>query len=164
MRSPEGKITLFCKGADIVVFERLHPSSDKLMEATMKHLNVRHATRCLYSCNFNILANTKKFFLLQLKQEYAGDGLRTLVLAYKDLDESYLEEWRKRHHEASIAMEEREERLDELYEEIEKDMTVSSPVKCVSNSQNLLMKSRLKCSVICMPIATLISPNFSPIP
>ncbi|XP_023816458.1 phospholipid-transporting ATPase ID isoform X4 [Oryzias latipes] len=95
VRSPEGKITLFCKGADIVVFERLHPSSDKLMEATMKHLN-----------------------------EYAGDGLRTLVLAYKDLDESYLEEWRKRHHEASIAMEEREERLDELYEEIEKDMTL----------------------------------------
>uniref|UniRef100_A0A8C7XSL3 Phospholipid-transporting ATPase n=1 Tax=Oryzias sinensis TaxID=183150 RepID=A0A8C7XSL3_9TELE len=95
VRSPEGKITLFCKGADIVICERLHPSSDKLMEATMKHLN-----------------------------EYAGDGLRTLVLAYKDLDESYLEGWRKRHHEASIAMEEREERLDDLYEEIEKDMTL----------------------------------------
>uniref|UniRef100_A0A8C8DMF2 Phospholipid-transporting ATPase n=1 Tax=Oryzias sinensis TaxID=183150 RepID=A0A8C8DMF2_9TELE len=88
VRSPEGKITLFCKGADIVICERLHPSSDKLME------------------------------------EYAGDGLRTLVLAYKDLDESYLEGWRKRHHEASIAMEEREERLDDLYEEIEKDMTL----------------------------------------
>uniref|UniRef100_A0A3B3CKK2 Phospholipid-transporting ATPase n=1 Tax=Oryzias melastigma TaxID=30732 RepID=A0A3B3CKK2_ORYME len=95
VRSPEGKITLFCKGADMVIYERLHPSSDKLMEVTTKHLN-----------------------------EYAGDGLRTLVLAYKDLDGSYLEEWRKRHHDASIAMEGREERLDELYEEIEKEMTL----------------------------------------
>lgn len=63
------------------------------------------------------------------KQEYAGDGLRTLALAYKDLDEGYMEEWRQRHHEASTAMEGREERLDELYEEIEKDLLVSRPAE-----------------------------------
>ncbi|XP_072228680.1 phospholipid-transporting ATPase ID-like [Leuresthes tenuis] len=91
--SPEGKLTLYCKGADTIIYERLHPSCNKLMEDTTGHLN-----------------------------EYAGDGLRTLVLAYKDLEESYLEEWRQRHHEASTAMEEREERLDQLYEEIEKDL------------------------------------------
>lgn len=56
---------------------------------------------------------------------YAGDGLRTLVLAFKNLEENYMEEWRKRHNEASTAMEGREERLEELYEEIEKDMTVT---------------------------------------
>jgi len=61
----------------------------------------------------------------ELKQEYAGDGLRTLVLAYKDLDEEYMDKWRKRHHEASTAMDGREEMLDELYEEIEKDLQVS---------------------------------------
>ena len=60
------------------------------------------------------------------KQEYAGDGLRTLALAYKHLEKDYLEAWKKRHHEASIAMDGREEKLDELYEEIEKDLLVSS--------------------------------------
>uniref|UniRef100_A0A3Q1HA55 Phospholipid-transporting ATPase n=1 Tax=Anabas testudineus TaxID=64144 RepID=A0A3Q1HA55_ANATE len=91
--SPEGKLTLFCKGADTIIYERLHPSCNKLMEVTTGHLN-----------------------------EYAGDGLRTLVLAYKDLDKGYMDEWKKRHHEASTAIDGREERLDELYEEIEKDM------------------------------------------
>uniref|UniRef100_A0A3Q4H379 Phospholipid-transporting ATPase n=1 Tax=Neolamprologus brichardi TaxID=32507 RepID=A0A3Q4H379_NEOBR len=93
VRGPEGKLTLYCKGADTIILERLHPSCNKLMEVTTNHLN-----------------------------EYAGDGLRTLALAYKDLDESYMKDWTQRHHEASIAMEEREEKLDELYEEIEKDM------------------------------------------
>uniref|UniRef100_A0A8C9RP53 Phospholipid-transporting ATPase n=1 Tax=Scleropages formosus TaxID=113540 RepID=A0A8C9RP53_SCLFO len=85
VRSPEGKLSLYCKGADTVVYERLHPSCSKLME-------------------------------------FAGDGLRTLALAYKDLDESYFESWRQRHHEASTALDDREDKLDELYEEIEKNM------------------------------------------
>uniref|UniRef100_A0AAX7T7C0 Phospholipid-transporting ATPase n=1 Tax=Astatotilapia calliptera TaxID=8154 RepID=A0AAX7T7C0_ASTCA len=93
VRSPEGKLTLYCKGADTMIFERLHPSCNKLMEVTTNHLN-----------------------------EYAGDGLRTLALAYKDLNEDYMIDWKQRHHEASVAMEGREEKLDELYEEIEKDM------------------------------------------
>ncbi|XP_033832109.1 phospholipid-transporting ATPase ID [Periophthalmus magnuspinnatus] len=93
VRNPEGKTCLYCKGADTIIYERLHPSCKKLMEVTTQHLN-----------------------------EYAGDGLRTLVLAYKELDKEYLEDWRGRHHEASIAMDGREEMLDQLYEEIEKDL------------------------------------------
>nr|XP_046231963.1 probable phospholipid-transporting ATPase IM [Scatophagus argus] len=93
VRSPEGKLTLYCKGADTIIFERLHPSCDKMKEVTTNHLN-----------------------------DYASDGLRTLALAYKDLDESYMQEWKKRHHEISTAMEGREEGLDSLYEEIEKDL------------------------------------------
>ncbi|XP_056146769.1 probable phospholipid-transporting ATPase IM [Lampris incognitus] len=96
VRSPEGKLTLYCKGADTIIYERLHPSCGKLMAVTTGHLN-----------------------------EYAGDGLRTLALAYKDLDESYMKEWTQRHHDASTALEGREERLDELYEEIEKDLMLS---------------------------------------
>ncbi|KAM8744213.1 phospholipid-transporting ATPase ID [Acanthopagrus schlegelii] len=93
VRSPEGKLTLFCKGADTIIYERLHPSCNQLKGVTTRHLN-----------------------------EYAGEGLRTLVLAYKDLDESYMDGFKRRHHEASTAMDGREERLDELYEEIEKDL------------------------------------------
>uniref|UniRef100_A0A671VX84 Phospholipid-transporting ATPase n=1 Tax=Sparus aurata TaxID=8175 RepID=A0A671VX84_SPAAU len=91
VRSPEGKLTLFCKGADTIIYERLHSSCNKLKDVTTEHLNV-------------------------------SEGLRTLVLAYKDLDESYMEGFKRRHHEASTAMDGREERLDELYEEIEKDL------------------------------------------
>uniref|UniRef100_A0A3B5QBV4 Phospholipid-transporting ATPase n=1 Tax=Xiphophorus maculatus TaxID=8083 RepID=A0A3B5QBV4_XIPMA len=93
VRSPDGKMTLYCKGADTIIYERLDHSCKKLMKVTTGHLN-----------------------------EYAGDGLRTLVLAYKHLKENYMEEWTQRHHEASTALDGREERLDELYEEIEKDM------------------------------------------
>ncbi|XP_047424894.1 phospholipid-transporting ATPase ID-like [Mugil cephalus] len=93
VRNPEGKLTLYCKGADTIIYERLHPSCNKLMEVTSGHLS-----------------------------EYAGDGLRTLVLASKELDERYVDDWMQRHHEAVIAMDGREEKLDELYEEMEKDM------------------------------------------
>lgn len=57
-------------------------------------------------------------------QEFAGEGLRTLALAYKDLDEEYFSSWKQRHHEASTALEDREDKLDVLYEEIEKDLMV----------------------------------------
>uniref|UniRef100_A0A8B9LU73 Phospholipid-transporting ATPase n=1 Tax=Astyanax mexicanus TaxID=7994 RepID=A0A8B9LU73_ASTMX len=93
VRSQKGRLTLYCKGADTIIYERLHPSCSKLMEVTTEHLN-----------------------------EYAGEGLRTLALAYKDLDEAEFQAWRERHHEASTALEEREEKLDAIYEEIETDL------------------------------------------
>ncbi|XP_061881093.1 phospholipid-transporting ATPase ID-like [Entelurus aequoreus] len=93
VRSPEGKLSLYCKGADTMVYERLHRSCRKLMDATTEHLN-----------------------------EFAGEGLRTLALAYKDLDEDFFAQWKGRHHEASTALDDREGKLDQLYEEIEKDL------------------------------------------
>lgn len=62
-------------------------------------------------------------------QEFAGDGLRTLALAYKDLDEEYFKEWKKRHNEVSTEIEDREGKLDQLYEEIEKDLLVGEKKK-----------------------------------
>lgn len=59
-------------------------------------------------------------------QEFAGEGLRTLALAYKDLDEEYFSQWQERHHEASTALDDRENKLDQLYEEIEKDLLVGT--------------------------------------
>ncbi|XP_031685480.1 phospholipid-transporting ATPase ID [Oncorhynchus kisutch] len=95
VRSPEGKLCLYCKGADTMVYERLDQSCSKLMDVTTEHLN-----------------------------EYAGEGLRTLALAYKDLDDEYFSRWKQRHHEASTALEDREDKLDLLYEEIEKDLVL----------------------------------------
>eukprot|EP00076_Gallus_gallus_P014232 XP_015132962.1 phospholipid-transporting ATPase FetA isoform X1 [Gallus gallus] len=93
VRSPEGDLTLYCKGADTILYELLHPSCESLKEETTEHLN-----------------------------EFAGEGLRTLVVAYKNLDEEYFQDWIKRHHEASTALEGREDKLSEIYEEIEKDL------------------------------------------
>lgn len=46
------------------------------------------------------------------------------MVAYKNLDEDYFQDWIRRHHEASTALEGREDKLSELYEEIEKDLMV----------------------------------------
>lgn len=43
------------------------------------------------------------------------------------MDEDYIEGWKRRHYEFSIAMDGREEKLEELYEEIEKDLLVRIP-------------------------------------
>uniref|UniRef100_A0A8C0BU16 Phospholipid-transporting ATPase n=1 Tax=Buteo japonicus TaxID=224669 RepID=A0A8C0BU16_9AVES len=93
VRSPEGKIRLYCKGADTILLERLHPINQDLTNVTTDHLN-----------------------------EYAGEGLRTLVLAYKDLEESYYEDWSERLHRAGSAPEAREDYLARLYDEVEHDM------------------------------------------
>uniref|UniRef100_F7D760 Phospholipid-transporting ATPase n=1 Tax=Ornithorhynchus anatinus TaxID=9258 RepID=F7D760_ORNAN len=72
---------------------------------------------CLYSLlAFAYLGHTCVF------QEFAGEGLRTLVVAYRQLDESYFNTWITRHHEASTALEEREEKLAMLYQEIESNL------------------------------------------
>ncbi|XP_041692766.1 phospholipid-transporting ATPase ID isoform X1 [Coregonus clupeaformis] len=90
VRNPAGHIKLYCKGADTIIFDRLDPSNQDLMNTTSEHL-----------------------------YEFAGEGLRTLALAYKDLDENVLEEWMKRLLYASTVIENREEGLADLYEEIE---------------------------------------------
>ncbi|CAD7674806.1 unnamed protein product [Nyctereutes procyonoides] len=95
VRNPEGRIRLYCKGADTLLLDRLHPSTPELLSTTTDHLN-----------------------------EYAGEGLRTLVLAYKDLDEEYYGAWAQRRLQASLAQDSREDRLASVYEEVESDMVL----------------------------------------
>nr|CAD7607049.1 unnamed protein product [Timema genevievae] len=56
--------------------------------------------------------------------KFAGEGLRTLCLAIRDLDEVFFNNWKHRHQEAAVSMENRDEKLDAIYEEIETDMTL----------------------------------------
>lgn len=132
VRTPEGQIKLYCKGADTVIFEHLDVSSEDLMHPTTEHLNVRFMIfhdKCAIYIFFFI---AKQFFfvvivflfgLFQL-QEFAGEGLRTLALAYKDLDEDYFDVWMKKLLYASTILENRDEHLAVLYEEIEQDLKV----------------------------------------
>lgn len=40
VRNPEGRIRLYCKGADTILLDRLHPSPQELLSTTTDHLNV----------------------------------------------------------------------------------------------------------------------------
>ena len=52
------------------------------------------------------------------------DGLRTLVLAVRDLTEQEFTDWKAAHHLAAIAMENREDELDRVYNQIERDLVL----------------------------------------
>ncbi|XP_051548243.1 phospholipid-transporting ATPase ID-like isoform X4 [Myxocyprinus asiaticus] len=93
VRNPKGQLKLYSKGADTIIFDRLDPSNEEFMFTTSEHLN-----------------------------EFAGEGLRTLALAYKDLDEDLFDEWMKKLLFASTALDNREEKLGALYEEIEQGL------------------------------------------
>ncbi|KAK0147826.1 Phospholipid-transporting ATPase ID [Merluccius polli] len=93
VRDPQGRIRLYCKGADTLLLERLHPCNQELMNVTSDHLN-----------------------------EFAADGLRTLALAYRELTEEEWEDWSQSHRCADTASDCREERLADAYEQIEQDM------------------------------------------
>ncbi|XP_038962779.1 probable phospholipid-transporting ATPase IM isoform X6 [Rattus norvegicus] len=93
VRNPEGQIKLYSKGADTILFEKLHPSNEDLLSLTSDHLS-----------------------------EFAGEGLRTLAIAYRELDDKYFKMWQKMLEDANSAIAERDERISGLYEEIERDL------------------------------------------
>lgn len=89
------RLMLLTKGADSVILERLDPKlqgTDEL-KATVETLN-----------------------------EYAEDGLRTLCLAGRELEEKEVAEFLQKHHEASCETEGRQEKMDKVAEEIEKKL------------------------------------------
>uniref|UniRef100_A0A8D0XAE6 Phospholipid-transporting ATPase n=1 Tax=Sus scrofa TaxID=9823 RepID=A0A8D0XAE6_PIG len=92
VRTPEGNIKLYCKGADTVIYERLHRMNPTKQE-TQDALDI-----------------------------FASETLRTLCLCYKEIEEKEFEEWNKKFMAASIASSNRDEALDKVYEEIEKDL------------------------------------------
>ncbi|KAG6675536.1 hypothetical protein I3842_15G108300 [Carya illinoinensis] len=75
VRNKDGKLLLLCKGADSVIFERLAKNGREFEEKTKEHIN-----------------------------EYADAGLRTLVLAYRELDEEEYKEFNRELTEAGIKM------------------------------------------------------------
>ena len=64
----------------------------------------------------------KPLFCSDPLQRFACDGLRTLVLGTKDLSEGENESWKRSHAEAANCIEDREERLDAVYDQIEKGL------------------------------------------
>uniref|UniRef100_A0A3B3XYE9 Phospholipid-transporting ATPase n=1 Tax=Poecilia mexicana TaxID=48701 RepID=A0A3B3XYE9_9TELE len=92
MRTPSGKIRLYCKGADTVIYDRLADSS-RYKEITLKHL-----------------------------EQFATEGLRTLCFAVADISESSYQHWQELHLRACTAIQNRALKLEESYELIEKNL------------------------------------------
>ncbi|ELW59612.1 putative phospholipid-transporting ATPase IA [Tupaia chinensis] len=92
VRTPSGKLRLYCKGADTVIYDRLAETS-KYKEITLKHL-----------------------------EQFATEGLRTLCFAVAEISESDFEEWRIVYQRASTSVQNRLLKLEESYELIEKNL------------------------------------------
>lgn len=96
VRMPDGRILLFCKGADSVIYSRLKKGEQaELRRETAQHLEI-----------------------------FAVEGLRTLCIAQRELPEQEYREWRKEHDLAATALENREEKLEEVADKIERDLTL----------------------------------------
>jgi phospholipid-translocating ATPase len=93
----EGRIFLLSKGADNVIFDHLikDESQSTLRTKTDKDL-----------------------------QYFASEGLRTLCLAYRVLDPKYYDQWAKEYHNATVALEDRETRIEEVSEQIENELVL----------------------------------------
>ncbi|ANB13695.1 aminophospholipid-translocating P4-type ATPase DRS2 [Sugiyamaella lignohabitans] len=91
-RCPDGKIRLYCKGADTVILERLAPENPFVTD-TMAHL-----------------------------EEFAGEGLRTLCLAMRVVPDDEYQEWARIFDEAATSMDNRAQKLDDAAELIERDL------------------------------------------
>ncbi|KAG9311983.1 hypothetical protein JVU11DRAFT_7253 [Chiua virens] len=92
VRAPDGKIKLYCKGADTVILERLG-KHQLFTEKTLSHL-----------------------------EDYASDGLRTLCVAYRDVPSAEYIQWATIYTQAAATVNGRGEALDQAAELIEKDM------------------------------------------
>jgi phospholipid-translocating P-type ATPase (flippase) len=90
VRAPNGKLLVLCKGADSIIEKRL--------KSNQKHL-----------------FDTKQFL-----KAYANDGLRTLMIARKEISEEFYSAWDKKYQRAVVSVD-KEKLLAKVAEELEHD-------------------------------------------
>lgn len=96
IRMPDGNIVLFCKGADSMIYSRLkRGEQQQLRKETAEHLEI-----------------------------FAREGLRTLCIAQKTLGEEEYQEWSRDHDLAAQALQNRDDRLEEVSDRIEQGLTL----------------------------------------
>uniref|UniRef100_A0A803MB35 Phospholipid-transporting ATPase n=1 Tax=Chenopodium quinoa TaxID=63459 RepID=A0A803MB35_CHEQI len=92
-RYPDGRLVLYCKGADTVIYERLGEGNEDIKKSTREHL-----------------------------EQFGSSGLRTLCLAYRNISSDVYETWNEKFIQAKSSLRDRERKLDEVAELIEKDL------------------------------------------
>lgn len=91
VRTREGKIFIYIKGADTMILERL-AGEQPYLDTVLKHL-----------------------------ENYASDGLRTLCFAFRQLSEEEYQQWNEEYQKANTALTNRAGELERVGELIEKD-------------------------------------------
>ncbi|XP_060272457.1 phospholipid-transporting ATPase IK isoform X11 [Ovis aries] len=114
VRKPEGSIYLYTKGADTVIYERLQKKGE-----------TEWATE-------------------EALASFAKETLRTLCLACKKVDEEVYEEWRQRHQEASILLQNRAQALHQVYEEMEQSLELLGATAIEDKLQDGVLET-IKC-------------------
>ncbi|KAF8712524.1 Phospholipid-translocating P-type ATPase, partial [Rhizoctonia solani] len=95
VRDPQGRLVLYCKGADSVIYERLAGGQDVLRERTREDM-----------------------------EAFANGGLRTLCIAYRFLTEEEYLTWSVKYDAAAAATTDRDEAIDKANELIEHDLLI----------------------------------------
>ncbi|EME48532.1 hypothetical protein DOTSEDRAFT_67546 [Dothistroma septosporum NZE10] len=94
LRMPNGKIMLFCKGADSIIYSRLKKGEQaQLRSSTAEHLEM-----------------------------FAREGLRTLCIAQRELEEEEYQTWNVDHELAAASVQDRETKLEECADRIEREL------------------------------------------
>ncbi|XP_039172644.1 putative phospholipid-transporting ATPase 9 isoform X2 [Eucalyptus grandis] len=108
VRDEKGKILLLCKGADSVMFGRLSEDSNDYKESTWKHVD-----------------------------EYAHAGLRTLILAYRELNEEEYHKFNEKFNEAKNSVSaNRDALIAKAMEMIENKLTLLGATAVEDKLQN----------------------------
>ncbi|KAF5745315.1 hypothetical protein HS088_TW07G00899 [Tripterygium wilfordii] len=108
IRTEEGKLLLLCKGADSVMFERLAKEGRDFEKETRDHVN-----------------------------EYADAGLRTLIIAYRELDEKEYRDFNKKFNEAKNSVSaDREMLIDEVADQTERNLILLGATAVEDKLQN----------------------------
>uniref|UniRef100_A0A8B9KUL9 Phospholipid-transporting ATPase n=1 Tax=Astyanax mexicanus TaxID=7994 RepID=A0A8B9KUL9_ASTMX len=94
VRTPDGGLKLYCKGADVIILERLRKGSPH-QESTEQAL-----------------------------EAFAQSCLRTLCVAVRCVSEAQWMEWSHALSQAAMATTHRETMLEEVYEQMEKELTM----------------------------------------
>lgn len=90
------RILLICKGADSIIYSRLKPNEQELLcSETAIHL-----------------------------EQFANEGLRTLCIAQKELTEEEYRKFSRDHEAASSALTDREDRMEEVADALERGLTL----------------------------------------
>ena len=96
LRAPDGRLILYCKGADSVIYERLTEDHDpELKERTSKDM-----------------------------ESFANNGLRTLCISYRYLEEDEYLNWSRTYDAATNAIDNREEEIDKANALIEHSLLI----------------------------------------
>lgn len=108
MRMPDGKIILFCKGADSIIYSRLKKGEQyDLRKTTAEHLEM-----------------------------FAREGLRTLCIAQRELSEEEYQAWSREHDIAAAAVQDREDKLETVSDAIERELTLIGGTAIEDRLQN----------------------------